>query len=407
MARIKNRDENEFLARRDFLRYFGRAAKASVFVILAFFIFPTASLASILNILSGFSVIREIDLFPDQLSIPRALLKASDGGYLVLGKEAGGWVAKTDSHGGLAWVFSDDSMADGVSKFLAAAAAPDGGVLLCGERRYTLHDPKDIGGILVRLNSEGKEINRIDPYGQKSSPDSFISSFTCSSWGAGFAVLGEAVTSNADANEPAHSKTVLTLMRLDANGNLIWQKRIQSGVGLLPESRELANGDLLVFWVSQEKNVAVFDSEGNIRDIATINPECKLLHEDISDRAQFICKSGEPSVHLEIITVDSNLKVLRKMPVGPVDMNIANGCVSRGGGYVLFGYTRGDILRFVPIVVELAPDGAVVDKYRIHGLDEVGITDGISTGVPGEYAMVRPKGEPSGTFMTFIRQHKK
>ena len=382
-------------------------------VLLAGLAFPVIAVA-FMNLFSGFTVEREVILNPEWFNIPASLLKASDGGYFVLGSFEELWITKTGAEGHPLWTHRDPPVKGTGAQFVSAAPAADGGVLICGHRHTGI--PGNYGGLVIRLDKNGHEVSRIDPLIQHPSQvDQFIGVVTCSRWGDGFMVSGGVRVTERSPEGKTITHGFPTIMRLHNDGTLMWQKNID---GYFENPLIMANDDLVFFGMGLQDSVEYgfltrMDGDGNIRATvkyprSVLDAGCRWInHSESSDSLQFVCNPDDPKAKTPIVELGPDLQIIRRTEfVLPDGMGVARAYLLPDGSLVISGNKHGKIQNFIPTLVEVGPDHSIKAEYEFLGLDEGLITDFMPTDKPGEYVTVRPIGSPGRrTAITFLKRN--
>lgn len=373
---------------------------------------PAIATAGVMNLFSGFKVEREVLVDPGHNHEPLALLRAADGGYFVLENSYGNGIVKVDSNGKMQWRYTEPDPGIYLKRpgtaveFTTAAPAPDGGVLIGGHRgKAAEHGNDQVGGVLIRLDKGGHVIGRVDPVQRADQPDQkaqLFDVYAVARWGDGFAAIGSA----------NHKKVVI---RLQNDGSILWQKELVmrgSAESQRAEARAMPNGDLVF---RGGESVVLLSIGGSTLQEIDLHGTCAWIAFAIpSDRIQFICRTNDELTTIpQLVEVDrahGSARVIElshfRERVGTIGLSRAYGIPS--GTYILFGTTWGDLQRFIPTVMQLGVDQSVVARKDFIGIgqEEQGITDGMPTGRPGEYVVIRPVvRDKACTAMTFLRSH--
>jgi len=274
------------------------------------------SVGAFMNLFSGFTVEREVIVGPEKFSEPGNLVKASDGGYFVIGSETGiAWATKTDADGKVLWTVEEPAPAGTAAHFLTAAASSDGGVLLCGRRDGFVEKATGRAtgraGLILRLDKDGHEINRIDPYlKDPENIDRLIGTFACSNWGDGFMVSGGARVADKSANGSPVTHGFPTILRLNGNGTLLWQKNMDGDFNKpLPQS----NGDIIFLGAHGEDDgdkgfLTRIDRDGNILKVVK-------YPSSLIDLASRWVGSSDQDRGLQILSYPANIAAI--LEIGP------------------------------------------------------------------------------------------
>ncbi|MGH8456316.1 MAG: hypothetical protein ACRETE_04955 [Stenotrophobium sp.] len=379
--------------------------------------FPVIAVA-FMNLFSGFTVEREVILNPEKFNMPGQLLRASDGGYFVVGSFNSAWVTKTDASGNELWSYWERQIGKTPALFLTAAPTAEGGVLLCGRREGFGPNALGTAGLIVRLDKNGHEVSRIDPYLQHPDQvDQFTGVTACSRWGDGFMVSGGAKITISSPDGKSLTGDTSTLLRLRSDGTVLWQKTKDwrdPRWGLFSNPRPLSNGDMMFFGFAADNVITRADGDGNVLSVgkysdSEVGPACRCVTDPRSvDRLRLACVPfGPNAVHkVSIVDFGSDLKIVSKsyLPL-PDGMGAGNVFYLADGTLIVSGNTLGALQKFVPTVVAVGPDGAVRAKHEFIGLDEIGASSMLPTGQPGEIVTIRPveRGGKYVTTMTFLR----
>lgn len=362
-----------------------------------------------MNLFSGFKVEREVLVDPDHNHRPLALLRAADGGYFVLENSYGNGIVKVDSSGKMQWRYTEPDPGIYLKRpgtaveFTTAAPAPDGGVLIGGHRgKAAEHGNDQVGGVLIRLDKDGHVVGRVDPaLKQIGQEDILVDVYAVSRWGDDFAAIGTT----------SHEQVVL---RLRNDGSVLWRKRLEmrgAAESQRAEARPMSNGDLIFYGLD---SVVRLSANGKTLQEVDLDGSCVwVAFATPSDRIQFLCHTNDERLTTvpQLVEVDrvhegsqvTELSHFRES-VGTIGLSRPYGMP--GGTYIFFGTTWGDLQRFIPTVVELGVNQSVVAKKEFIGLKEGVMTDGMPTGLPGEYVVIRPVlRDKACTAMTFLRRY--
>ncbi|AHX16162.1 hypothetical protein CH75_05860 [Dyella jiangningensis] len=377
-------------------------------LLLAVVVSASATAAG-LNRFGGFKVEREVLIDPDHTHHPLALLRAADDGYFVLEGGYGNGVVKVDRNGKTEWLYRDPDPEIYVPhhrstvEFSTAAASSDGGVLLGGHRgKLGDHGRDRLGGVLILFDKHGREVSRIDPAGDDVDHRAELADvYAVARWGDGFAAI---VATN-------HEQFVF---RLRPDGSILWKKNLnmqKSAGSERSEARSTSSGDLVVRGLS---SVVRLNDRGDKLQEVDIDASCTWIAFNApDDRAQFLCQSngGQAGQGLQLVEVDSAHSKAQITELPHLKEQLGSAGLTRAyspgdGGFVLMGSTQGLIHSFVPILLEANADQAVIARKEFVGRDENMIRDGMPTGAPGEWVIIRPVLRDSAcTALTFLRRY--
>jgi hypothetical protein len=175
----------------------------------------------------------------------------------------------------------------------------------------------------------------------------------------------------------------------------------------------MPNGDIVLFGPGASNGASTefvmrIDQDGNVSSIGEIDPSCQIVSQiALTDQLQFICYSNDPRVKTQLLELSSDLRIAKRSELNPLDMSVKRAFLTPNRSIVLMGYTMGIIQRFIPTLIELAPDGSIAAKYEFSGAKELWIADGLPTGIDDEFVTVRSVGQPNfKTAMAFVRRNK-
>lgn len=224
-------------------------------------------------------VVRSFFLERGHLIQPRALVGTEDGGYVIAGQFFGPWATRVNNQGQVVWRYVAPRVRltageiQGDSLFTGAVTLPDDSTLLCGYSEPTETPNSPLTGLLTHLSPHGRVLNTETLY-----PDNdphYVLNYLdhCIRWGKGVAVVGHTT------RYPKHGAgtNYLWLLKLDAHGNIQWQKLI-SNVG---DSQILALPDrqLLLAWTPYDKTDLVrLDAQGDVTARGSLPGEGVLVH---------------------------------------------------------------------------------------------------------------------------------
>ncbi len=176
------------------------------------------SLTAIADTYGAITIEREVLLAKGTGGDPQVIIRATDGGFVVVGAASGAaWAARTDAGGIQQWEYRDAPGSNATkggpySEFYGAVVLANNSVLLCG---HTSAEKGQVG-LLVRIDPTGKLVDQryIRPNGDPKYYSTTIKK--CVPWDDGFALLG---LGNMRATERTD-----WLVKLDSSGNTLWEK---------------------------------------------------------------------------------------------------------------------------------------------------------------------------------------
>ena len=239
---------------------------------------------------------------------PFLIVEAKDGGIFMAVETIPATLLKLKDDGSIEWKF-EESQNNGGATISMVTALPDGGALVCGGRRSRPPDREVLPGFVIRLDSHGKEISRLDPLVPGFVGKSFYETDTCAQWGDGFVISAMESTEEARSNiKPfdAYKNNRIVVSRLSPSLSITWIKPIQiRGLGITPfmPPREMANGDLLF---PSEGDIFLLDGQGTVKVQARMGP-CSWLHTREPDKLKFVCTDLDVGTEARIVEYDLNL----------------------------------------------------------------------------------------------------
>ena len=194
--------------------------------------------------------------------------ETSDGGFVVAGTvgvegRAEAWVFKLDVSGSIVWARAFEAAVR--TEAYSVQQTHDGGYVVAGEAvaLTTYGSLESSSALLLRLDSKGNLLWEKSFGGSGfSRPSSIVETFD-----RGFVITG--------SSRPASSGTGIRgpwLLKLDAKGNLVWQKVYGGANDHLLQAQEtrdkgfIAAGALATYCCGYQAWVLKLDSEGNIGD---------------------------------------------------------------------------------------------------------------------------------------------
>lgn len=222
------------------------------------------------------------------------IVRAAGGGYFVAAEPA--VVLKIDNEGNVQW--RHEELPKGiVTRLTMVSALADGGAIFCGERS-SIKDSivTQFPGFVIRLDTHGKEISRLDPMAHGFAGTAFFETLTCAPWGDGFVI-----------SALVDKKSVV--IRLDSTLSVLWIKALAvGGIGFptMMQPREISNGDLLF---PSPGDVFLIEPTGNVKYHNSM-PPCRWLQTSSFDgRLRFACESDTVGSSGRVVEYDESLNI--------------------------------------------------------------------------------------------------
>ena len=249
-------------------------------------------------------------------------------------------------------------------------ALSDGGALVCGVRNSPAPALKPLPGFIVRLNSSGKEVRRLDPGRPGFVGDPFYKTMTCAPWGDGYVMSAmEAADKGKAGGFDPFDNGIVTIRRLASDFSVIWSKPAAVGAFALPTAmapRELASGELLfpsvghIYLIAQDGRVIDEKAMGTCRPVRT-----QINHGETA----FVCDDYSVAGTPEIVYYDAKLDIVKTQHViGGSGLPIVS-ALPDGGFFATFGgpASAGPIVTLHdpaghPVGTYIFPDGTLCDS---------------------------------------------
>jgi len=323
---------------------------------------------------------------------PQAIIRTSDGGFVIAGSWRDGWAAGTTSTGTLRWKYTEPGSRSTVSSvFSGAVSLANGDVLLCGEHHQQ--------ALVTVLDERGQLVERRDVLPPDGNAAIFLSSIhQCLRWNDGVALVG----GGSDGRQP-----YFWLVKLEKNGREEWG-RVSDGMAA-SSAIQAPNGDLIIARTEMRHSELVrFDHLGNLvgrRLIQGLSLQTMLLRPSgAAAEYALAVRYGETFGDVTMLTLTKELQDARgPIHIGPVSIGfpVGSGYVLPDGSAALFGVARGqsavarvgsqgksDVVHVFP-----RPDvgGATVsvgDAVPISGNQFVAVRNEVTAGTAGRSSMV-------------------
>ena len=307
----------------------------------------------------------------------QAIQQTSDGGYIVAGNTISwngtyDWlVLKLDSNGSIVWQKTYGRSTDDECRSVQQTS--DGGYILAG---YTNSLATSTDVWILKLNSNG------DIAWQKTYGGSFSDSanYIQQTSDGGYAIAAGTTSYGAGGVD-------ILILKLDANGEMIWQKTYGgSGEDTARSIQQTSDGGYIVSGSTSSFGAGIYDvwilklnSNGDVvwqKTYGGSSSEFALSAQQISDGgyiiAAYTLSYGAGGVDILILKLDANGEVIWQKTYGGSGNDFLNSLQQTSdGGYIIAGYTKSY--------------GAGSDDYFILKLNSDGTMDTSCTFVNNAY----------------------
>ncbi|MGN6649116.1 hypothetical protein, partial [Trinickia sp.] len=331
---------------------------------------------------------------------PYVIEHMAGGGFVVAGRfeaEQSAWATGLDESGKVRWRYlavpPSAELGTRFPYFTGAAAAPNGGVLLCGMIDVGEIHKRDVNGLLVRLDNRGQLLRRQyirppqleDEYAHTAYLD------RCVPWGNGAALVGRLSSTNFRGVRSVFHWIIAT----GPEGDVLWQKLIPSmGGDQVTQVRPMPGGGLLI---SDTETIRI-DSQGELQARLQTRGILRLIQPaDIRSDPQLLdCYGGASRGRLVRLTADLHIAEERtiEFPDGYVcgpSQYVMQTYSLADGSIVLFGYHYKKRVGVPGIVkwdpLQLTPTASTYALGNAPWFNAA-----VPTNKPGVYATVRITG---------------
>jgi hypothetical protein len=325
---------------------------------------------------------REVALAPGHKALPYLITQASNGEFIVAGSTGIGdfraWATRVDRDGKPLWEYVDggpgawNDLNGRGQRFHGAVDLPNQETLLCGIKSDTDHS---LIGFLVRVRHDGSVIDqrRLTP-----SRRGDVVGLVCTRWGDGIAIVG------AITGRPAGTGW---LVKLDAQGNIVWEKFDQY-YGYGGAIQAPAGNLILIGGSGDDDSIVKINSEGEVL-ARHLRPkgESLLVHPPTPRPGLRMGVMPPDSLGTEVVDFDDSLQ-------GPshtkkLDNAAIKKCLELDDGTVVLFGSQFHRSATTASVAVLHPDGSS-SAYPIEPPNHSPwFIDAVPSGTAGEFATVR------------------
>src|SRR6218665_2335702 len=192
-----------------------------------------------------------------QSDLLKGIVPTTDGGYLLAGSsysDASGdkttphdngwdfWVVKVDANGNKQW---DNSYSNKIDELVAVVGAADGGYLLGGQiGEFTIDHDVFFLGWLVKIDANGNKLWDKTIVGDSTE---YFNDMIATRDGGFLIGMNTLSGISGDKTEVPKGEEDFWLIKIDANGNKLWDKTIGSGgIDVIGDMIETSDGGYLI-----------------------------------------------------------------------------------------------------------------------------------------------------------------
>jgi hypothetical protein len=317
----------------------------------------------------------------------------SDGSFVVASKV--GDAVKIDNSGRVLWSYTAHTVppgtVDGIGpEFTSVAAAPDGGVLLCGEVYNRQSSPVDLlGGLLVRLDASGSPIKIVDTFRYLDNLSDQLKGAEidmCAPFENGFVAIGHNFTQKGIG---------FLFVRLREDGSIESVTPTSAG-GILNTSRpQLMSDGGLVYMA--DTTLFQLNRGGGFVKSRSFQPGCKLISGTSPNGSVTVACSADGG--MQMVSLDSKFEtIVQRKYEGPAVWGSGGVSMQTDGTLAILGRSEGG---YDAMVAAYDPKGVSRGKRRFW-LSGGWFVDGIPTGKPNEWVGVRNADGNGAAIVDFI-----
>jgi hypothetical protein len=314
-----------------------QAAKRSRLIVSVFYVVFASGIASAL----GLSLVRDVAPMGKEGGAPRRLVRAQDGGLLVL-METPALLVKLDIRGEKKWSYRESG--EGVLHIRSIASDTDNGVILCIDRFGGERNVYEMPNSVVRLDASGHEIARLDSGTANITGGAFYKVAACERWSDGYLVIARnrktVQVTDPRGKQFSEWTSPGVIIKLREDFSIEWRKDLDlhsADVGITGGIKFLSNGDAVIAGFDR---VAIIDGAGDVKEQTTITQKavCMWLRTEVPDnRIRMACNEQERAASSVIIELDSSLKTVSTLELGTKNNGLAIVCEMQNGVFGLLG----------------------------------------------------------------------
>jgi hypothetical protein len=227
---------------------------------------------------------------------------------------------------------------------IAMLTSSNNEVILCIARLGGERNIYEMPSSVVRLDSSGREIARLDSGTANIAGGPFYKVAACERWGDGYLVIA---TNRKSVQVTDPSGKQLSdwmypgvIIKLREEFSIKWRKELEvyaDDVGTTGGIKVLANGDAVITGFDR---ITIVDGAGNVKEQTTITKKtvCMWLRTEVPDhRIRLACNEQERAASSVISEFDSSLKTVSRLTLGTKNSGLAIACEMENGVFGLLG----------------------------------------------------------------------
>ena len=282
---------------------------------------------------------RQIDDVPIDLGRATAaisIVPTVDEGYFVPTQSVPARVLKLGSDRKLKWSFAVPFDPDVSVTISMVTPLRDGGALVCGGRRAGLPERRMLPGFLMRLDRDGKEVERLDPMDSRYSGKAFYNAMTCATWGDGYVMSTQESPDGSTAAFDRYDNSDVFVRRLTAEFSTIWETPLAVGGSIFPTPmapKETPSGDLVFPGIG---NIFVVDGSGKVKAHADMG-DCRWIRTSAGNQSlMFGCVDGAEHPTPSVVEYDNSLNITNRVSLAEA---VGSPLIAKLGdaSYLMFG----------------------------------------------------------------------
>jgi hypothetical protein len=315
--------------------------------------------ATLVTVTSALAPQHEVLLMEKVPTLPVHLERAADGGYLVLLDTNPNVLLKLDSAGKTVWSFEDHTVENARARFRRLSAEANGDVLLCTERDGGPQNSQALPSGMIRLNSQGREIARLDAQSTPIDGGAIYFISSCLTWGSGYVIVANQKRPSGAPDDygkmsgfPFHT----VVLRLRSDFTVEWRKAfagLASPPGTPAAPKVLRSGDLIIPVVT---GIFRIDPNGILKAQAKLGVCTWLRTINDDPRLRFACLRDAST---SIVEYDESLNIKNEIPLYD-NVGVPAVCELANGTFTLLANDSPK----APFVQIYSAQGKALDKYR-------------------------------------------
>jgi hypothetical protein len=358
--------------------------KGSITIFIAYLVFLSRPIAfglrvflvqaSLATVASALVPQHEILLMEKVPTLPVRIERVADGGYLVLLDTNPNVLLKLDSAGQSVWSFEMHTDENAKAQFVRVSAEANGDALLCVARNGAW----DLPSAMIRLNSQGREIARIDAQSTAIEGGPIYAISSCLRWGSGYVIVAnEKRPSGApdDYGKMSRFPFHTVVLRLRSDFTVEWRKAfagLASPPGTPAGPKVLRGGDLII---PVADGIFRIDPSGTLKAQAKLGPCTWLRTINDDPRLRLACtrRFAKEIASTTIVEYDELLNIKNEIALYD-NVGVPAVCELANGNFALLANDSPK----APFVQIYSAQGKALDKYRFPTYASEGmVVDGL------------------------------